>query len=191
MTYRITRVYTKQGDKGETKLGGGQTVAKHSLRIGAFGTVDELNTVLGIVLTCNPCPQTSGLLNTIQNELFVLGGDLCVLEEDKNKWPMQTVTEQMVIGLEKQIDEMNNQLKPLEEFILPGGTQAAAFLHHARCVCRRAERATVALAESEKVGEFVIPYLNRLSDLLFVMARFENKKSNLNDVYWQKSDSQK
>lgn len=186
MGLRITKVYTRQGDGGETRLGGGQKVAKDSIRIKTYGTVDELNSVIGIALAFEPTPAVKGALTNIQHQLFTLGGDLCVLEEDKQRWQMKVITEADVEGLEKLMDELNEELQPLEDFILPGGTKAAAFLHQARCVCRRAERLAVELSRKEKVGKQVIKYLNRLSDALFVLARYENFQSGMSDVYWQK-----
>jgi cob(I)alamin adenosyltransferase len=183
---RITKVYTKQGDGGQTRLGGGQKLDKDSIRITAFGTVDELNSCIGVALAFDPDSKVSGILTKIQHELFVLGGDLCILESDKKATNMQGITRKHTAALELVIDELNTELKPLEEFILPGGTRISAFLHHARCVCRRAEREVVALSHSEETGPQVIPYLNRLSDTLFVLARYQNAKSGVPDVYWKR-----
>ncbi len=183
---RITKVYTKQGDKGTTRLGGGQAVGKDSLRIRAYGTVDELNSCIGLALSFEPAPRVATALTQIQHQLFTVGGDLCVLEADKKKWGTKGVDEQSVAALETLIDELNGSLKPLEEFILPGGTRVAAFLHVARCVCRRAESLAVELAAAGEIGPCVIKYLNRLSDALFVLARFENLEKGGGDVYWEK-----
>jgi cob(I)alamin adenosyltransferase len=183
---RITRVYTRTGDAGETRLGGGQKVPKESPRIEAYGTVDELNTVVGLALAFEPTGEVARALVPIQHQLFVLGGDLCVLEEDKGKWTMPSIEQRHVDALEQLIDRLNGDLKPLEEFILPGGTRAAAFLHQARTVCRRAERRLVALAKNEAVGPHVARYINRLSDALFVLARYDNHKAGVEDVYWDK-----
>jgi len=184
---RITKVYTKQGDGGETRLGGGQKVAKDATRISAYGTVDELNSVIGVVLTTPVSETTRNMLTRIQHELFVLGGELCVLEEDKAKWDtMPTIEDRHVTALEQSMDKLNENLEPLEEFILPGGTDSAAFLHQARCICRRAERLVVALGRDEAVKPVLLRYLNRLSDTLFVLARYENHQRGLTDVYWQK-----
>ncbi|MFQ5637502.1 MAG: cob(I)yrinic acid a,c-diamide adenosyltransferase [bacterium] len=187
MGYRITKVYTRKGDNGETHLGGGQTVAKDASRIKAYGTVDELNSVIGIVLAFQPSPKVQTALTEIQHQLFVLGGDLCVLDEDKKKWPMPVIEAAHVDELEQLIDKLNTELKPLEDFILPGGTQAAVFLHQARCVCRRAERLVVHLSREEKLGSHVLKYLNRLSDALFVLARYENFICGNEDVVWRRS----
>ncbi len=186
MGLRITKVYTRQGDNGTTRLGGGQEVAKDSARIQAYGTVDEFTSVLGIVISFEPIAEVKAALSKIQHELFTLGGDLCVLKEDKQKWEMQQIEIHQVEALEKLMDQMNQELQPLEDFILPGGTKVSAFLHQARCVCRRAETLVVSLSKKEKIGESVLKYLNRLSDTLFVLARFENFKNNIDDVYWQK-----
>lgn len=115
-----------------------------------------------------------------------MAGDLCILEEDKKKWDMAIIQAEHVEALEKLMDELNKELKPLEEFILPGGTRAASFLHQARCVCRRAERLVVQLSRTEKIGPDVLKYLNRLSDALFVLARYENLENGVEDVYWKK-----
>ncbi len=181
---RITKVYTKTGDKGDTGLGGGQRVPKDSPRIVAYGTVDELNSHIGVAIACNLDPDLESKLKTIQNELFHLGSDLCILEEDKKKFSVPTIEEKHVLELEKIMDNYSAQLSPLENFILPGGTSGAAHLHVARTVCRRAEIEVIALSRNEAIGEFVIRYLNRLSDTLFVMSRYENYQKNYQDVYW-------
>lgn len=186
MSLRITKVYTRQGDQGEARLGGGQKVPKDSLRIKTYGTVDELNSVIGIALAFDPMDRVREALTTIQHELFTLGGDLCVLEQDKAKRDMPVIETAHVEALEKLMDDLNKELKPLEEFILPGGTKVATFLHQARCVCRRAERLVVRLSRNEKIGQNVLKYLNRLSDALFVLARYENFKKRVEDVYWMK-----
>jgi len=181
---RITKVYTRTGDDGSTGLGGGQRVAKSARRIEAYGTVDELNSALGMALAGGLAPRLAGALATIQNELFHLGSDLCILEEDKERMPVPRVEGRHVAALEGLIDELSGALAPLENFILPGGSPGAAALHLARTVCRRSEREVARLAEGEAVGEFVLPYLNRLSDALFVMARFENRERGVEDVLW-------
>ncbi len=186
MGLRITKVYTRKGDQGETRLGGGQKVAKDSIRIETYGTVDELNSAIGVALSFDPVKKVQEALTQIQHELFTLGGDLCVLEEDKQKRQASPIEPTHIEALENLIDDLNKELKPLEEFVLPGGTKAAAFLHQARCVCRRAERLAVRLAREEKIGDHVLKYLNRLSDALFVLARYENHKKGVEDVYWKK-----
>lgn len=184
---RITRVYTRSGDKGTTGLGGGQRVPKESLRIETYGTVDELNSVIGVALSSGVHPELTPILKNIQSELFRLGSDLCLLEEDKIRFKLEGMLEKHVTHLESLMDSWGETLKPLEEFILPGGTQASAQLHVARTVCRRAERHAVALSHQEEIGSFVVPYLNRLSDFLFVAARMENYLKGEADVFWDKT----
>ncbi len=181
---RITRVYTRKGDDGTTGLGGGQRVTKDSLRIETYGTVDELSSQIGSALACGLVETVASELRRIQNELFHLGADLCVLEEDKARIPGPRIEERHVASLEALMDRLTAELGPLENFILPGGSAGAAALHVARTVCRRAERLAVALARAEKVGPFVVKYLNRLSDALFVMARYENRARGMSDVLW-------
>jgi cob(I)alamin adenosyltransferase len=182
---RITKVYTRTGDDGTTGLGGGQRVPKDSARIAAFGDVDELNSAIGAALATGVSERLAGCLTRIQNDLFHLGSDLCILEEDKARLPAPTIEQRHVAALEALMDELSLELSPLENFILPGGAPAAAQLHSARAVCRRAERAVIALSRIESVGGNVATYLNRLSDALFVMARYENHRRGLPDVFWQ------
>ena len=181
---RLTRIYTRTGDAGDTGLGGGQRVPKDSPRIEAYGTVDELNSTVGLAICACTDPEVKDLLTNVQHRLFDLGGDLCVLEEDKKKFKVSQIEQSQVDQLEKFIDSLQKSLKPLENFILPGGSIGAAQLHVARCVCRRAERDILRLKRSEAVGPFVVKYVNRLSDLLFVMARYENLKKKAPDVLW-------
>ena len=181
---RITKVYTRTGDEGSTGLGGGQRVAKDAPRIEAYGTVDELNSVLGLVLARQVSPEIAEPLARVQNDLFHLGSDLCVREEDKEKMPVPRIEERHVAALEKLIDSLSADLPPLENFVLPGGAPGSARLHLARTVCRRAERRIVTLAAEEPIGDWVLRYLNRLSDLLFVMARWENRARGVGDVLW-------
>jgi cob(I)alamin adenosyltransferase len=177
---RLDRIYTRGGDAGETSLGDGRRVSKAALRIEAYGTVDELGAVLGLART-HPLPgAVDEWLGRIQNDLFDLGADLCVPEaerEDRQSARERTrlrVAPEQVTWLEARCDEVNETLPPLTSFVLAGGAPAAALLHLARTVCRRAERATVALAASEPVGTTALQYLNRLSDLLFLLARAAN-----------------
>lgn len=181
---RLTKIYTRTGDDGTTGLGGGQRVPKDSLRIETYGTVDELNACLGAAVASELEPTLRAALATIQNELFHLGSDLCVLEEDKARIPVPKVEARHVEALEALIDRLGERLGPLENFILPGGSAGAAHLHVARTVCRRAERLAVSLAREEPVGPYVVRYLNRLSDALFVMARYENAYRGRPDVLW-------
>ena len=181
---RITKVYTRTGDDGTTGLGGGQRVPKDSARIEAYGTVDELNSQIGAARACGLDARLSTALGSIQNELFHVGSDLCVREQDKEKTPVPRIGARHVDALEALMDELSGELRPLENFVLPGGSPGAAALHVARSVCRRAERAALRLAREEPIGEFVVPYLTRLSDALFVAARFENRRRGEPDVLW-------
>ncbi len=181
---RITRVFTRTGDDGTTGLGSGRRVPKTSLRIEAYGTVDELNAQLGAVLAAGPIVELIEPLRRIQNELFHLGADLSVPEEDKPRHPGPRLGKEHLRALENLIESFNKELPRLENFVLPGGTAPAALLHVARTVCRRAERIVVALAAQEPIGPDNIPYLNRLSDVLFVMARYQNQKCGFSDPIW-------
>ncbi|HEV7784920.1 MAG TPA: cob(I)yrinic acid a,c-diamide adenosyltransferase [Thermoanaerobaculia bacterium] len=181
---RITRVYTRTGDDGTTGLGGGQRVPKDSARISAYGTVDELSSAIGVAVALGLDPKLAAALGRIQNELFNVGSDLCILEEDKAAMPVPGVEERHVDALERLMDELQSELTPLANFILPGGTPGAAQLHVARTVCRRAEREVIHLSRQEPIGPWVVRYLNRLSDALFVMARYENLKRGEQDVLW-------
>jgi cob(I)alamin adenosyltransferase len=181
---RITKVYTRTGDDGTTALGAGQRVPKDALRVETYGTVDELNSHVGAVIASRIEPRLADMLRRIQNDLFHLGSDLCVTEEDKSARPVPRVEVRHVEAVERLIDELSADLPPLENFVLPGGTPGAAQLHVARTVCRRAERRAVKLSREEAVGDLVVVYLNRLSDLLFVMARWENRKKETPDVLW-------
>jgi cob(I)alamin adenosyltransferase len=181
---RITRVYTRTGDDGTTALGAGQRVAKDALRVEAYGTVDELNSFIGAARASGLEPALVDALSEIQNDLFHLGSDLCVTEADKASRPVPHIEARHVERLEKLMDRLSEDLAPLENFVLPGGSPGAAHLHVARAVCRRAERKVVTLARAEPVGEQVGVYLNRLSDALFVMARWENRRKGVADVLW-------
>jgi cob(I)alamin adenosyltransferase len=182
---RVVKIYTKRGDQGETSLGGGQRVRKDTLRVQVYGTVDELNSQIGVALAIGLCEKVTHALVAIQNELFDLGSDLCFVEEDKVKYNMPQIEAAHVARLETLIDEMSEELEPLKNFILPGGSSGAAQLHVARTVCRRAEREATTLASEEAIGEHVLAYLNRLSDTLFVMARFENLQRGVAEPQWQ------
>lgn len=180
----LNRIYTKTGDSGETSLGDGRRVSKTDPRIVAYGTVDELNSALGCVLAFNPSVDGAEILIRIQNDLFDVGADLCVPETDQPAavGPLR-VTADQVTQLEHWIDAANEKLQPLTSFVLPGGTTAAAQLHVARTVCRRSEIEVIRLAAAERINPQVVIYLNRLSDLLFVMARCANGNGR-DDVLW-------
>ena len=181
---RITKVYTRTGDDGTTGLVGGQRVAKESLRVSAYGTVDETSSHIGIALAVGLTDSLTAPLLRIQNDLFHLGSDLAILEEDKKKFKVPQIEERHVEFLEGFIDQLSEELDPLENFILPGGCVGAAHLHVARTVCRRAERDVIALSREEAIGAYAVQYLNRLSDALFVVARYENLKREAGDVLW-------
>jgi cob(I)alamin adenosyltransferase len=181
---RLTRIYTRTGDDGTTALGFGGRLPKDALRIECYGTVDELNSVLGAARSFAPPSEIDAELAAIQNQLFHLGSDLCVPEAGKGEHPVPTIEARHVEALEALIDRANRDLPPLENFVLPGGAPAAAALHVARTVCRRAERLLVALRREEPVGEWTLPYLNRLSDALFVLARLANLRAGRPDVTW-------
>ena len=173
---RLTRIYTRAGDTGETSLGDGSRVPKTDLRIEAYGTVDELNSFLGLALAGDLPDEVRPWLEQVQNDLFDLGADLSVPLEDDRRERLRVTSEQ-VERLEELCDLVNARLEPLRSFILPGGTEASARLHVARAVCRRAERLAVALAAEHGVNPAALSYLNRLSDLLFILARAANAGS--------------
>lgn len=181
---RLTRIYTRGGDKGETSLGDGSRVPKHDPRVAAYGTVDEANAVLGIArLHAAGRPDIDAMLARIQNDLFDLGADLCTPEEPDPKHPPLRIVASQVERLEREIDSMNAELAPLTSFVLPGGSPLAAHLHLARTVVRRAERYMTELAAVEAVGTAALQYANRLSDHLFVLSRYANGKG-AGDVLW-------
>jgi cob(I)alamin adenosyltransferase len=184
---RLTRIYTRAGDAGETSLGEGSRVAKTDLRIEAYGTVDELNSVLGLALSGRLPDELRPWLEQVQNDLFDLGADLSVPLEDAKRERLR-VTRSQVERLEELCDLVNEQLEPLRSFVLPGGTEAAARLHLARTVCRRAERRAVALAEEQGANPEALAYLNRLSDVLFILARAANAGSQ--EPLWKPGSSQ-
>ena len=180
----LTRIYTRGGDKGETSLGNGERVPKHDLRVAAYGTVDEANAVLGLArLHTHDDAGADSMLARIQNDLFDLGADLCTPEKTAPKYPPLRILDAQVDRLEREIDSMNETLAPLTSFILPGGSPAAAHLHLARTVVRRAERLMTELALHEPVTPAAIKYANRLSDHLFVLSRRLNG-NGASDVLW-------
>jgi cob(I)alamin adenosyltransferase len=179
MGHRLSRIVTRTGDAGTTGLGDGSRVGKDSPRIEAIGSVDELNSTIGVVLAEGLPEPVSALLTDVQHDLFDLGGELSIPGHT-------TLSATHVERLEAAVERYNADLPPLKEFILPGGTRAAALLHVARTVCRRAERGVVALAATDTLSPSSRIYLNRLSDLLFVLARSVNRAGNAPDVLWQK-----
>ncbi len=183
------KIYTRKGDSGETSLFGGQRVSKHAGRIEAYGTVDELNSILGFSLACSPSTRTTQILKDLQQQLFVLGADLATPSDAKTQ--VTRIGSDEIEHLESVIDELEEHLTPLKNFILPGGGTCGATLHMARTVCRRAERAAVGCLQSgnDPVTNDSITYLNRLSDLLFVLARFENHQSGQPETKWERQSN--
>ncbi|HZH25684.1 MAG TPA: cob(I)yrinic acid a,c-diamide adenosyltransferase [Azospirillaceae bacterium] len=179
---RLTRIYTRGGDKGKTSLGDGRRVPKHELRVAAYGTVDEANAAIGIA-RLHADAATDAMLARIQNDLFDLGADLCTPEQADPPYPPLRIVDAQVERLEREIDALNAGLRPLNSFVLPGGTPCAAYLHLARTVVRRAERMMTELAEVEPVGAPALKYINRLSDHLFVLSRHVND-GGAGDVLW-------
>lgn len=187
----MIKIYTKTGDKGTTSLANGERVLKNELRIETYGTVDELNCIVGI------CTQQINSLNNdtqihlktwlfaIQNDLFNLGSDLATPISSRSE-KLKIISETEVKQLENMIDFCQNTLPELKQFVLPGGTNANAYFHLARTVCRRAERFAVSLAQKTEINEYAIKYLNRLSDLFFVLARYVQHKQNIPEIFWQK-----
>jgi len=178
------KIYTKTGDKGDTSLFGGQRVPKDALRIEAYGTVDELNSVIGIVRAENVNTEIDKALGHVQTQLFDLGADLAT-PRSLNRKSVRRIDTKDTHALEKSIDALDSKLKPLKSFILPGGLPTAAKLHFARTICRRAERAVVRLSRNEDIGEAITIYLNRLSDLLFVLARYANHVASVPETKWK------
>ncbi|MBL10376.1 MAG: ATP:cob(I)alamin adenosyltransferase [Acidiferrobacteraceae bacterium] len=179
MGNRLSKIYTRTGDDGTTGLADGTRVLKTSARIGAMGDVDELNSIIGLLITEPSTQHNLVILSDVQNSLFDIGGELALPNQN-------LVSEEKVSQVEELLDSMNSALPPLKEFILPGGSRAAAICHQARSVCRRAERRLLALSAEEVISEITLRYINRLSDLLFVMARTLNKDAKHPDVFWNK-----
>ena len=177
------KIYTRKGDRGETSLFGGTRVLKDSLRIESYGCVDELNSVLGAARSHNASDDVDSILETVQNDLFVLGADLAT-PLTKNSKKVRRLQASHVERLENTIDRLETSLQPLDSFILPGGSSLGAQLHVARTICRRAERLVVRLSKEEKIGEMPVIYLNRLSDCLFVLARYANKLGGAQEKKW-------
>jgi len=178
------KIYTKTGDKGQTSLIGGTRVPKHHLRIEAYGTVDELNSWIGLIRDQDVSSEQKDCLKEIQDRLFTIGSSLAS-DPEKSRMKIPDLKEQDVTLLENEIDKMNGELPELKSFILPGGNSTVSYCHIARCVCRRAERLATHLAGESFVAELVIIYLNRLSDYLFVLARFLGKRLNAPEIQWR------
>ena len=179
------KIYTKTGDKGETGLFGGERVSKHSTRLDAYGTVDELNSFLGLAILEVNNQEIKNIIKEIQQKLFVVGSDLATPQTEKNqKLKITRTPDEYIDETEKLIDKFESQLDELKNFILPGGSKGSALLHICRTIARRAEREIVALKNTEEIGNNIVIFLNRLSDLFFVLSRFENKYSNIPDTKW-------
>ncbi|MBI1374224.1 MAG: cob(I)yrinic acid a,c-diamide adenosyltransferase [Phycisphaera sp.] len=179
------KLYTRQGDDGSTGLFGGQRVSKDALRVEAYGTVDELNSTLGLAAAACASDELSAIIDAIQPRLFDLGADLCTPADSPHADKIARIAERHVDELERMIDATCAPLPPMKQFVLPGGCELSARLHVARCVCRRAERIIVSLDHAEPVGPNVVAYVNRLSDLLFAMARRANQLAGVEDVPWK------
>jgi cob(I)alamin adenosyltransferase len=177
------KIYTRTGDDGTTGLFSGGRIAKTHLRVIAYGTVDELNSVIGVARSLQPGKQADSWLERVQNQLFHLGADLATPLEAESDYVVR-VSAAEIAWLEESIDHMTDELPELKNFILPGGTPAAAHLHVARTICRRAERCAVELAQTEAINDQLVPYLNRLSDWLFVLARWENQRAGVPEEKW-------
>ncbi len=179
------KIYTKTGDKGQTSLFGGERVPKNSQRLKAYGTIDELNSFIGFAITEVNSEEVKTVLKDLQPKLFVIGSDLATPQTEKNKKLKITRTpDDFVSEVEKLIDKFESQLEVLKKFILPGGSKGATLLHICRTIARRAEREIVALKNTDEIGDNIIIFMNRLSDLFFVLSRFENKYSNIPDTKW-------
>ncbi|MEQ8355400.1 MAG: cob(I)yrinic acid a,c-diamide adenosyltransferase [Kiloniellaceae bacterium] len=184
---KLTRIYTKGGDKGKTALSSGKRVAKHHPRVAAYGTVDETNAAVGLArlhTSALPDPEIDAILSRVQNDLFDLGADLATPDTKDPKFPPLRIVAEQTERLEGEIDRLNADLAPLNSFVLPGGSPAAAYLHLARTQARRAEREMTALAEDRDINPETLRYINRLSDLFFVMSRYLNGKG-AGDVLWE------
>ena len=180
MGNRLTKIYTKTGDEGKTGLSDGSRVDKFSNRIEGLGNIDELNSIIGLILTEELPSEVKENLNKIQHDLFDIGGELSIPNHI-------AISEDKILILEESIDKINKTLQPLKEFILPGGTKESAYCHLARTVCRRTERVLFKLSKIEKINPASLKYINRLSDYLFVLARFLNKFNKIEDILWKKS----
>ena len=179
------KIYTKTGDTGETGLIGGKRIAKNSPRIKAYGAVDELNAFIGLTLLEIQDTDVKNLLKKIQSQLFIIGADLATPDEDSKKNNISRVNSELYLEAEIAIDNFEGKLQELKNFIIPGGSKSAAHLHICRTICRRAERKVVELKETVNTVENILIYLNRLSDLFFVLARYENLVSGIPDAIWK------
>ena len=188
----LNKIYTKKGDDGKTELGDGNRIEKFSTRVEAYGTVDEVNSVIGTVTCLSINTELKTALERIQNDLFDLGADLCLPENENENLAYEPlrVRKEQVSRLESEIDAMNKSIEPIKSFVLPGGTEIAANFHLCRTVCRRAERRVVKLMETEQINQEALIYLNRLSDWFFVAARKSNNNGK-SDILWKPANNQK
>ena len=182
---KLDRIYTRSGDDGRTSLGDGARLPKFHVRVTAYGSIDEANSIIGIAILHGSDDDVRGVLTHVQNDLFDLGGDLCRPEREHRKVEPLRVSERQVTLIEERIDAFNAALPPLDSFVLPGGSHAAAHLHHARTVVRRAERYMTEIAYQEPLNPAALKYANRLSDLLFVLARYVNERGQA-DILWRR-----
>jgi cob(I)alamin adenosyltransferase len=182
---KLDRIYTRSGDDGRTSLGDGARLPKFHVRVAAYGSIDEANSIIGIAILHGSDDDVRGVLTHVQNDLFDLGGDLCRPEREHRKVEPLRVSERQVTLIEERIDAFNAALPPLDSFVLPGGSHAAAHLHHARTVVRRAERYMTEIAYQEPLNPAALKYANRLSDLLFVLARYVNERGQA-DILWRR-----
>lgn len=185
------KIYTGFGDKGRTQLLGGQTVDKDYIRVEVYGTLDELNSVIGLILAQNPDHKLREALVQIQNDIFSISAELATVKEPHKKSLYKKIAQSDVTRIENFIDSLDAQLEQLKNFILPGGSQGAALLHMARTVCRRAERRLTTLMKKQHVRNVIVVYINRLSDLFFVAARYINKQAKVKDVVWKDINNEK
>lgn len=186
---RLDRIYTRSGDDGRTSLGDGKRVPKFDPRVAAYGSIDEANATIGIAILHVEQSDIREVLTRIQNDLFDIGADLCMPERQGEERDVLRTSPRQVVWIEDLIDRFNSSLSPLDSFVLPGGSIASAHLHHARTVTRRAERCIASLAAHEKLGSAILEYVNRLSDLLFVLSRYVNEKGK-RDVLWRPGGNQ-
>lgn len=179
------KIYTRQGDDGTTGLFGAARVRKDSIRVSAYGDVDELNALIGVTRAENPDPDIAVILERVQSELFTLGAQLATPNADDAPKNIPTINNEHIARMEKEIDRFDAELPPLRSFVLPAGTRLASMLHVSRTVCRRAERSVVTLASSDPVPSLAITHLNRLSDLLFTLARLANHRAKVEETKWE------
>lgn len=181
----MMKIYTGFGDEGDTALFGGETVRKNNIRVEMYGTLDELNSIIGLLRNKNSDVQIENILKNIQSEIFIYGSEIATPQAAERESFTERISEKQAVVLEQAIDLLSEKLPPIKKFVLPGGSEASCYAHLARTVCRRAERVLIRLSEEIEVRGSLIVYLNRLSDLLFTIARYQNKLQNIEDVLWE------